>query len=131
MVAGAVLLLAGCSGAGQPAGTPPTRSAPTEPIPASAQRFVHRTFHALDRSCSGDRDEAARLSAITERFADLYRRYPSERYAMTIDDESATMLSAVLVLRNELRSCSPAHAARLDPLLPEGIRRALTPLSRP
>lgn len=110
---------------------PPAADAPPERLPTTAKRCVHRTFHRLDRSCARDGTDVPRLDAITRRFSDLYRRYPADRFGMAIDGERGTMLSALLVLRRALASCSPPHAARLDALLPERIRRALTPLPPP
>lgn len=97
-------------------------------MPAADVRFVHQTFHRLPRFCRPARADRQRLSAVTARFVQLYRRYPADRYGMQIDDEAGTMLSAILVLRDELSRCSPPHAARIDPVLPAEVRRALRPL---
>jgi len=70
------------------------------------------------------------LDRITRRFVALYRRYPRERYELAFDGESGTMLSVILVLRNELATCSPRHAARIDAVIPRELRRALRPLPR-
>ncbi len=97
-------------------------------MPADAERYVHETFHRLARSCGRGRADRRRLDATTERFIELYRRYPADRFRMRIDDESGTMLSAILVLRDELARCSPRHAAKIDPVVPPRVRRALRPL---
>ena len=122
------LVVAGC-GASTPA---PPSSPETEDrriaMPRSAVDDVHRTFHRLPRSCAPGRADRRRLDTTTSRFLELYRRFPSSRYELRIDDESGTMLSVLLVLRDELSRCSPRHAARIDPVLPASIRRALRPL---
>ena len=125
-VAGSVALTA-CGG------DPPRTQGPAAPpddraeIPRVDARYVHRTFHRLRRSCGPGRSDRRRLDATTTRFVRLYRRYPAERFRMRIDDESGTMLSAILVLRYELAGCSPDHAARIDAVLPPRVRRALRP----
>ena len=123
-----VVALAACGGgapSAQPAATQPDRRAA---LPAQDALYVHRTFHRLPRFCGPGRADRRRLDATTTRFIELFRRYPAERYAFRIDDESGTTLSAILVLRDELSRCSPRHAARIDPVLPATIRRALRPL---
>lgn len=117
----------GASDRGEPAATT-AREAPRSRVPPAVQRYVHRTLHRLPRSCSPRRAEPRVLTAITLRFVELYRRYPYERYEMAYHDESGTMLSAILVLRNELATCSPRHAARIDPVIPPKLRRALRPV---
>ena len=92
-------------------------------------RYVHRTFHRLRRSCAPVRSDPRRVTGTTTRFLDLYRRYPADRYRMKIDDEWGDMLSAILVLRDELSTCAPRQAARIDRVLPEQVRRALRPLA--
>ena len=122
------LTLAACGGqrpAAQPTATSPDRRAA---MPAGEVLFVHRSLHRLPRLCRAARTDPRRLDATTARFVELYRRYPADRYEFRVDDESATMLSAVLVLRDELSRCSPRHAARIDPVLPPTVRRALRPL---
>ena len=91
-------------------------------------RFVHQTFHRLPEFCGRGRTDRDRLDRTTTRFLELSRRYPADRYRIRIDDESGTMLSAILVLRHELSICSPRHAARIDPILPPRVRDALRPL---
>lgn len=91
---------------------------------------MHRTFHRLPGFCGRGRTDRGRIDTATTRFLELYRRYPAERFRMRIDDESGTMLSAILVLRDELSRCSPRNAARIDPILPPRVRDALRPLPR-
>ena len=127
----AVATLAACGGAGKPA--EPRQPAPDRraALPAQDARYVHRTFHRLRRFCAPGRLERRRVAATTTRFLEFYRRYPADRYRMKIDDEWGNMLSAILVLRDELSRCSPRAAARIDPVLPEKVRRALRPLPAP
>lgn len=97
-------------------------------MPQSAQRYIHRTFHRFERVCTPRTRDEDRLDDATARFIGLYRRYPPERFALEIDGERGTMLSAILVLRYELSRCSRRHAAAVDRVLPPDVRRALTPL---
>jgi hypothetical protein len=109
---------------------PPSRAAERgAAIPGDVERYVHRTFHRLPRSCNRRGADRRVLDQITTRFIGLYRRYPAPRFRLRIDDESGTMLSAILVLRYELAECSPHHAASIDVVLPPRVRRALRPLT--
>jgi hypothetical protein len=123
------VLAAACGGADTAREAPqPPSDRPATPVPRSAARYVHEEFHRLPRWCARGRTDRRRLDNTTARFLDLYRRYPAERFRMTIDDESGTMLSAILVLRAALYRCSPRHAALVDSVLPRRVRRALPPL---
>jgi hypothetical protein len=97
-------------------------------MPAGTQRDVHEVFHRLPRSCGRDRADEPMLERTTARFIGLYRRYPADRFRLTVDDESGSMLSVLLVLRAELAACSPDDAATIDRVLPVQIRRGLPPL---
>lgn len=122
---GVAVAVGACGAAAQ---RPPEQPAA---IPAAEQRFVHRAFHDLPRVCADRKGRAAALERVTTRFVGLFERYPAEGFELVIDQEGGTMLSAILVLRNELRSCAPAQARRIDTVLPVRIRTALTPLREP
>lgn len=119
---------AGCGGASDSGARTATLADRRTAVPDDVERYVHDTFHRFPRSCAPGRADRRRLDATTAKFIRLYRRYPYDRFRMTIDDESGTMLSAILVLRDELSRCSPRHAASVDPVLPASVRRALRPL---
>ena len=124
----AALVVAGCgSDAPAPARPSPAADRPST-MPRSAVDYVHRTFHRLPRSCGPQRTDRRQLDLTTSRFLDLYRRFPPRLFDLKIDDEPGTMLSVLLILRDELSRCSPRHAARIDPALPDRVRRALRPL---
>ena len=123
-----VAMAAAACGAGTSAEAPRPPAERRAALPPEVARYVHGTFHRFPRFCARGRTDRGRLDEVTGRFVELYRRYPSDRFEMTIDGESGTMLSAILVLRDELSRCSPGHAARIDPALPPRIRRALRPL---
>lgn len=129
--AAVALLALGASACGTAAEAPRPAADRRAAVPAPVERYVHRTFHGLSRICGPRRADRDRLDRTTARFLGLYRRYPPARYRVKIDDESGTMLSATLVLREALAECSPRHAARLDPVVPARIRRALRPLGTP
>ena len=122
------LAVAGCGASTRDPVASPEAEDRRAAMPRSAVDDVHRTLHRLPRTCSPQRVDRRRLDMTTSRFLDLYRRFPADRYEFQIDDEAGTMLSALLVLRDELSRCSPRHAARIDPVLPASIRRALRPL---
>jgi hypothetical protein len=135
-VAGLAALAAGAlSGCGQPnesATRSPAGSAePTRRVPAEVERQVHQTFHRFDRYCSRRARNVRALDRASRDFIGWYRAYPAERFAVQIDDEPGTMLSAILVLRYELSGCSPRHAARIDAVLPRKILSGLRPLPDP
>lgn len=125
VVAAAVV---GCGGASDSGARTAAPAEVRAAVPADVERYVHETFHRLPRSCARGRADRQRLDATTATFIELYRSYPSDRFGMTIDDEAGTMLSAILVLRDELARCSPRHAALIDAVLPASVRRALRPL---
>ena len=120
---------AGCGGASDRGGRAVAPADNRTAVPGAVQNYVHQTFHRLPRWCARGRADDARLDATTTTFIAMYRRFPGDRFRMKIDDESGSMLSAILVLRDELARCSPRHAARIDPVLPPTVRRALRPLS--
>lgn len=121
-------LVTGCGAtAGAPERTAPP-SDPRVPVPIAVQRDVHAMLHRLSRVCGRRRADTEALERTTRAFTRYYRRYPSRRFRLQIDDESGTMLSAILVLRAALARCSPGRAREVDKLLPARIRRALRPL---
>ena len=121
--------LPGCGGGGEDAiEAPPARADRRAQVPGAVERYVHETFHRLDSVCSRRRADEPVLDSAVERFVALYERYPADRFRMEIDDETGTMLSAILVLRDELSRCSPRTAAPIDAVLPPRVRRALRPL---
>lgn len=124
LVAVAAALLSACGNADRH----PSAPSPRTRIAAPVEHELHATLHALPRVCSRRDSDPAALGRVTGRFIDWYRRYPYDRYEIKIDDESGTMLSAILVLRYELASCSPIHAAKIDAVLPAKIRNGLKPL---
>lgn len=123
-------VIAACGGATESTPVPQQAEDQQAQMPAETQRYVHEVFHRLPRSCGRERAESAdrpMLERTTERFIGLYRRYPADRFRLSIDDESGSMLSVLLVLRYELAACSPDDAASIDRILPAEIRRGLTP----
>lgn len=127
----AVALLSGCGQQGERATRSTANAAePTRRVPASVSQQVHRTFHRFERYCSRRGVDARTLDRTTSDFITWYRAYPPDQYALQIDDEPGTMLSAILVLRYELSRCSPRHAAQIDAVLPREIVRGLRPLPK-
>lgn len=129
-LAAAATTAAACGGGS--GGSPGVEAPPVRPdrralLPAAEVRYIHATFHGLRRYCRPGRADQRRLDATTDRFIALYRRFPADRFRMAIDDETGTTLSAILVLRYELSTCSPRHAKRIDrvlgPRAPDAARR--------
>jgi hypothetical protein len=56
---------------------------------------------------------------------DFARRHPQARFP--IDDESGTSLSLLLVVRQELADCDPAHLPDVERLLPRRFRAPTAP----
>ena len=88
----------------------------------SESQPAHRALHALGRACQPKVAERTRNSVlrplrVIERFAS---RYPAGGF--TIDDESGTTLSLLIVVRNELETCDPGLVPRVDELIPGRYR---------
>ena len=128
----AAVAVGACGQAGESATPSATTAAePSKRVPAAVERRVHRTFHRFRRSCSRRAADERALDRTTSDFIAWYRAYPAEEYAVQIDAEPGTMLSAILVLRYELSRCSPRHAARIDAVLPREMLPGLRPLPSP
>lgn len=126
-VIAAAAAAAGCGGTIDSGRRTAAPTDPRAPVPRHVEDDVHETFHRLPSSCARGRADGARLDVTTTKFVALYRRF-GDRFRMTIDGESGSMLSAILVLRDELSRCSPRHAAKVDAVLPASVRRALRPI---
>lgn len=86
---------------------------------------VHARLEGIGRLCA-ERRSAGRRAALEEAadvLIGLARRYPTLRFR--IHDESASMTSALLVVRQRLLSCEPGLARRVEGELPRGIREGL------
>lgn len=105
----------------------PTEKAGT--APAIRVQGVHMALHDIGDWCipQTDADARRRLRRDTDVILSFARRYPTARFR--IDDETGSVLSLLLVARNELRACSSADAARVDRALPPGVRNGLVPLA--
>jgi len=86
---------------------------------------VHKTLHDLPRLCLQSRPDTRELKEAARVFIQYYERFPSQRFRLQIDEESGSMLSALLVLRAELTRCSVRLTKSVDRVLPFRIRRAL------
>ena len=127
LAAAALSVLASACGSSDPASEPrDTRADTRAEIPGSVQRDIHDRLHQLRRICGRN----VRLGAVARTaraFLRYHRRYPATRYRMQIDDEAGTTFSALLVVRDRLRRCSPRWTRAVDAVLPERVRRALRP----
>ena len=87
---------------------------------------MHARLHELRRIC-GREVRSAAVARTARTFLRYYRRYPPRRYRMRIDDEVGTTFSALLVVRDRLRRCTPRWTREIDAALPVRVRRALRP----
>ena len=99
-----------------------TLPAPTQVTSKSRVEEVHRALHAMGRACESrmatrDPESIRRPVEAMEQFA---RDFPNGGFA--IDDESASTLSLLVVLRSELQNCDPSLVAGVDDLLPQRYR---------
>ena len=115
--------IAGCAAAGDP--TPPQPAKRGVPVPQKVSREIHAGLHSLPRVCDPPRLSSRSIDRTTRLFIHNYKRYPSNRFRLQIDDEPGTMLSAILVLRYELSRCRPRRARQVDEVIPPRIRRSL------
>ncbi|MFC5175123.1 hypothetical protein [Nocardioides taihuensis] len=95
---------------------------PTQSPPQARVDAAHRALHATSRACRqplATRGSASvrRPVEVMEQFA---RDYPNGGF--TIDDEPATTLSLLVVLRYELQNCEPILVPGVEELLPGQFR---------
>ena len=124
--AAALSLLAVACGSSEPSSAPPPTHAGKVEIPAGVQRDIHSRLHELPRIC-GRRLRRTAVARTARAFLRYQRRYPADRYWLRVDDETGTTFSALLVVRDRLRRCSPRWTEAIDATLPARVRRALRP----
>lgn len=106
----------------------PRRTEGFSKAPAAEVQRVHAALHDIGRWCESRADLRAprRLARAADVILIFARRYPKARFS--IDDETGSTLSLLLVARYELRNCAPTDAARVDGVLPPKVRDGLAPL---
>ena len=96
---------------------------PTEAVPNTQVRPVHQALHALDRTCrrpvSGRQGQ--QLRSTLQPLLRFARQHPNAGFS--IDDETGTTMSLLIVIRAELISCAPQYLPRVEALLPEEFRQ--------
>ncbi len=108
----------------EPAGRPGSSQTPepTSKAPPQEVKRLHQALHSVAEECQ--KQETARSFPRIDRSVDVIlnfaRRYPEGRFA--IDDETGNALSLLLATHDDLRSCAPAAAARLNRALPAEFR---------
>lgn len=122
-----IVVLAWMAGGGPPT-TETGRSSssqtpePTSKAPSQEVSRLHQALHGLASECQ--KEEPARSVPRIDRSVDIVlsfaRRYPEGRFA--IDDETGNRLSLLLATHDDLRTCAPAAAARLNQALPPEFR---------
>lgn len=96
----------------------PMASKPDQIAPTAAAAQVHQALHALGRICKPNdtTDQTSRARQPVAAILDFARRYPAVSFS--IDDETGTTVSLLIVVRQGLRSCSPSLLARVNRALP-------------
>lgn len=108
----------------RPAGRPVSSQTPepTSKAPPQEVNRLHQALHSVAQECQ--KQETARSFPRIDRDVDIIlrfaRRYPEGRFA--IDDETGNALSLLLATHDDLRTCAPAAAARLNRALPAEFR---------
>lgn len=99
-----------------------TNPAPTRQAPKSAARRVHRALHAIGRICKpGDTvNRTAQVRPHVQTVLDFALQYGEVSFS--IDDEQGTTVSALVVVRFSVRTCSPTLAERANQALPAAYR---------
>lgn len=123
-VAGLCLFAVACSSSDPSSAPPGTQADVRTEIPAHVQRDIHSRLHDLRRICGRDVRPGA-VGRTARVFLRYRRRYPPDRFRLRIDDEGGTTFSALLVVRDRLRRCSPRWTRAIDATLPVRLRRAL------
>lgn len=90
--------------------------------PAPEVRRVHDALHDMVLQCSArvDSRRLARIEQDVEVVLSYARSYPTSQ--LPIDDETGTSLSLLLATREDLRTCAPEAAAKVDRQLPRELR---------
>lgn len=96
-----------------------------EPASKASEREVerlHQTLHSVARECQ--KPETIRSFLRIDRDVDIIlrfaHRYPEGRFP--IDDETGNALSLLFATRDDLRTCAPAAAARINQAMPLEFR---------
>lgn len=95
---------------------------PTQTAPRQRVEAVHRALHAMARACkqpvaTPDPASVRRPLSTMKEFA---RDFPNAGF--TIDDESASTLALLIVLRSELQDCDPTLVPGVEELVPPEYR---------
>ena len=113
--------------------TPGPSAAPAasqSPVTAPAERVqaVHDAMHDIAARCeagvAADPEAQRDLSRSVDVILAFARDFPDAR--LEIDDESGRTLSLLLGVRDDLRRCAPAVAARMDRAIPPQYRQPVT-----
>ena len=121
VLAAAVLLLGPQSPTEDPAsvGTPQATETFQNP-PATEVQRVHDALHDISDRCPRNTQAGAGEQRQVDRDIDVIlgfaERYPNAEFP--IDDETGRTLSLLLATHDDLRTCAPAAAARVDRALP-------------
>lgn len=104
---------------------PDTLPAPKESLNDDEVEAPHQALHDLTRACKrpmkqGPPGTPPSVSAPLRIIEDFASRHPNAGFV--VDDGSATTLTLLIVVRNELEACIPALIPRIDALIPAQYR---------
>lgn len=99
--------------------------APKESLNDDEVEAPHQALHDLTRACKrpmtqGPPGTPQSVSAPLRIIEDFASRHPNAGFV--VDDGSATTLTLLIVVRNELEACIPALIPRIDALIPAQYR---------
>lgn len=106
-------------------GTQREPAAPQELGGREAAR-IHAQLEQVGRACTPRGVPAAKADRLAWNVDSLIaksRRYPTQRFQ--IHDETGSMVSALLVIRQELLTCDRRLAKRVERMLPQRVRAGL------
>ena len=104
---------------------PDTLPAPKESLNDDEVEAPHQALHDLTRACKrpmtqGPPGTPQSVSAPLRIIEDFASRHPNAGFVVA--DGSATTLTLLIVVRNELEACIPALIPRIDALIPAQYR---------
>lgn len=101
---------------------PDTLPAPKESLNDDEVEAPHQALHDLTRACKRPLTQGTppSVSAPLRIIEDFASRHPNAGFV--VDDGSATTLTLLIVVRNELEACIPALIPRIDALIPAQYR---------
>lgn len=101
---------------------PSTLPSPTQHPPPGRVETAHQALHALGRACKSPlaRRKPESVSEPLKVIKSFATDFPGGGF--TVDDESASTLTLLLVVWNELKTCEPSRVPQIERLIPAEYR---------